>query len=118
MRTKVLFRETQGELTRAIDRKFGSFSGFQDQFTKAALSVFGSGWAWLSMNEKHELNIETMPNQKSPRMSGRIPLLGIDVWEHAYYLKYQNKRADYVSAFYKVVAWDFVGEQFQQGVKI
>jgi len=88
-----------GELARSIDAKFGSFANFQDQFTKAALSVFGSGWAWLSLNEKRELNIETTPNQDSPWMSGRSPLLGIDVWEHAYYLKYQNRRADYVNAF-------------------
>jgi Fe-Mn family superoxide dismutase len=101
-----------GEVAKAIDTKFGSFASFQEQFTKAALGVFGSGWAWLSLDSKHQLNIETTPNQENPRMSGRIPLLGIDVWEHAYYLKYQNRRADYIKAFYKVISWEFVAEQF------
>jgi superoxide dismutase, Fe-Mn family len=102
-----------GELAKAIDTKFGSFSSFQDQFTKAALSVFGSGWAWLSLDDKRQLSIETSPNQDSPWMTGRKPLLGIDVWEHAYYLKYQNVRADYVAAFYKVISWDAVSDRFQ-----
>jgi len=106
-----------GELARTIDAKFGSFANFQDQFTKAALSVFGSGWAWLSLNEKRELNIETTPNQDSPWMNGRRVLLGIDVWEHAYYLKYQNRRADYVNAFYKVISWNAVAENFRQAGK-
>jgi superoxide dismutase, Fe-Mn family len=106
-----------GELARSIGAKFGSFANFQDQFTKAALSVFGSGWSWLSVNEKRELNIETTPNQDSPWMSGRSVLLGIDVWEHAYYLKYQNRRADYVNAFYKVISWNAVAENFRQAGK-
>jgi len=106
-----------GELARSIDAKFGSFASFQDQFTKAALSVFGSGWVWLSLNEKRELNIETTANQDSPWMNGRPALLGIDVWEHAYYLKYQNRRADYVNAFYKVISWNAVAESFRQAGK-
>lgn len=106
----------QGDLARAIESKFGGFPGFQDQFTKAVLSVFGSGWAWLSLNDKHELAIETTPNQDSPWTAGRIPLLGIDVWEHAYYLKYKNIRADYISAFQRVVSWDAVSERFHSAV--
>ena len=102
----------QGELAQAIDTKFGSFPGCQDQLTKAALSVFGSGWAWLSSDDKGGISIETTPNQDSPWMAGRTPLLGIDVWEHAYYLKYKNVRADYVAAFYKVISWDAVSERF------
>ena len=102
-----------GEVAKAIDTKFGSFASFQDQFTKAALGVFGSGWAWLSLDKSGELKIETTPNQENPRMYGRVPVLGIDVWEHAYYLKHQNRRADYINAFYKVIAWDFVAEQYR-----
>jgi superoxide dismutase, Fe-Mn family len=105
--------EPKAEVARAIDQKFGGFGAFQDQFTKAALGVFGSGWTWLSLDKNRELNIETTSNQENPRMYGRVPVLGIDVWEHAYYLKYQNRRADYLSAFYKVIAWDFVAEQFR-----
>lgn len=108
--------QPKGELAGAIDRKFGSFSGFQEQFTKAALSVFGSGWAWLSLDGKKELFIETTPNQDSPWMAGRVPVFGIDVWEHAYYLKYQNLRADYVAAFYRVTSWDTANEHFHRGL--
>jgi Fe-Mn family superoxide dismutase len=105
--------QPKGELARAIEKKFGSFAAFQEQFSKAALSVFGSGWAWLSMDSTHQLAIETTPNQDSPWMAGRTPILGIDVWEHAYYLKYQNVRADYIAAFYKVISWDAVSDRFQ-----
>lgn len=104
--------EPKGGLAKAIDAEFGKFASFQEQFTKAALSVFGSGWVWLSMDDKRQLSIETTPNQDSPWMTGRTPILGIDVWEHAYYLKYQNVRADYISAFYKVISWDAVSECF------
>lgn len=115
MRKKAASRPS-GELAKAIDGKFGSFPSFQEQFTKAALSVFGSGWAWLSVDDKHQLAIEASPNQDSPWMTGRKPILGIDVWEHAYYLKYQNVRADYVAAFYKVVSWDSANERFQKAI--
>jgi len=108
----------KAELARAIDAKFGNLAAFQELFTKAALSVFGSGWAWLSLDSKHELGIETTPNQDSPWMSGRAPILGIDVWEHAYYLKYQNLRADYIAAFLKVISWDFAADNFQRARKI
>lgn len=100
-----------GELAKAIDAKFGSFDKFQVEFSKAATTQFGSGWAWLSLDGK-ELRVEQTANQDSPLSQGRTPLLGLDVWEHAYYLKYQNKRADYITAFYKVINWDFVSARF------
>jgi Fe-Mn family superoxide dismutase len=100
-----------GPLMEALVKKFGTFDGFKAEFTKAALSVFGSGWAWLSLDRSGDVTIEITPNQDSPYMAGRIPLLGIDVWEHAYYLKYQNKRADYVAAFFNVIHWDFVASR-------
>jgi superoxide dismutase, Fe-Mn family len=102
-----------GELAKAVDQKFGSLEGFKAEFTKAALGQFGSGWAWLVLDGK-ELKVEATPNQDSPLAQGRIPLLGIDVWEHAYYLKYQNRRADYAAAFFNVINWDFAAEQYRQ----
>jgi superoxide dismutase, Fe-Mn family len=104
----------QGELAKALDKKFGSFSNFQQEFTKAATGVFGSGWAWLTLDSNKELRIEPTPNQDNPFSVGRTPLFGIDVWEHAYYLKYQNKRPDYIAAFYNVINWDFVAERHQK----
>ncbi len=103
--------EPKGELARAIEKRFGSFSAFKDEFTKAALGVFGSGWAWLT-TDTSELRIESTPNQDTPLSVGRLPLLGLDVWEHAYYLKYQNRRADYVAAWWNVINWDFVAERY------
>jgi superoxide dismutase, Fe-Mn family len=103
----------RGELAAAIERRFGSFDGFRERLSSAAGSVFGSGWAWLTLQNR-ELNIETTPNQDNPIGQGSIPLLGIDVWEHAYYLKYQNRRAEYVSAWFNVINWDFVAEQYQK----
>jgi Fe-Mn family superoxide dismutase len=102
-----------GELSKAIDKRFGSFKAFQDEFTKAALGQFGSGWAWLVMQNK-ELRIEPTPNQDSPVSQGASPLLCLDVWEHAYYLKYQNRRADYIAAWFNVVNWDYVTEIFRK----
>jgi Fe-Mn family superoxide dismutase len=96
-----------GELAKAIDGRFGSFSAFQDKLTAAATGVFGSGWAWL-VNTGTTLEIETTPNQDSPLALGHKPVLGIDVWEHAYYLKYKNKRPDYVKAYFSAVNWDAV----------
>jgi Fe-Mn family superoxide dismutase len=101
-----------GELAKAIDSSLGSFSAFQDKLTAAALSVFGSGWAWLAKLPGGALTIETTPNQDSPLTHGHKPVLAIDVWEHAYYLKYQNRRAEYVKAYFQVVHWDFVSAQF------
>ncbi len=102
----------KAELATAMDKKFTSYSSFQTTFTKAALSVFGSGWAWVVMDQDHDLRIITLPNQDSPLSQGLQPLFGIDVWEHAYYLKYQNRRPEYVAAFYNVVNWDFVTERY------
>ncbi|MBN2505828.1 MAG: superoxide dismutase [Verrucomicrobia bacterium] len=100
----------RGELAAAMDRAFGAFEAFQAAFTRAALGQFGSGWAWLTF-ARGKLAIEATPNQDSPLSEGRVPLLGVDVWEHAYYLKYQNRRADYVAAWFHVVDWDFVAER-------
>jgi Fe-Mn family superoxide dismutase len=103
--------EPRGELAAAIAKRFGSFGAFKDEFTKTALGQFGSGWAWLSW-EAGALRVEGTPNQDCPLSQGRTPLLGIDVWEHAYYLKYQNRRADYIAAWFNVVNWHFVAERF------
>lgn len=107
-----------GELAKAIDAKFGSLPAFEDKLTAAAMSVFGSGWAWLVRSSDGTLAIETTPNQDSPLALGHKPVLGIDVWEHAYYLKYQNKRVDYVKAFFQVINWDYVSGQFVQKDKV
>ena len=106
-----------GDLTAALDKQFGSYTQFQDQFTKAALGQFGSGWAWLSLAPDGTLKVESTANQDSPLMLGRTPLLGIDVWEHAYYLKYQNRRPEYVAAWYNTINWDFVNDRFAQAKK-
>jgi Fe-Mn family superoxide dismutase len=103
--------EPSGDLAKAINSGFGSFSTFKDNFSKAALGQFGSGWAWLVF-DGGALKIEPTPNQDTPLSTGKTQLLGLDVWEHAYYLKYQNKRADYVAAWFNVVNWDFVAERY------
>jgi superoxide dismutase, Fe-Mn family len=103
--------EPSGDLAKAIDAGFGSFGTFKDNFSKAALGQFGSGWAWLVVDGS-ALKIEPTPNQDTPLSSGKTPLLGLDVWEHAYYLKYQNKRADYITAWWNVVNWDFVADRY------
>jgi superoxide dismutase, Fe-Mn family len=100
-----------GELAKAIDRKWGSFDAFKAEFAKAATTLFGSGWAWLSLDGK-ELLIEQAGNQDNPLAQGRTPILGLDVWEHAYYLKYQNRRPEYITAFYNVINWDAVSERY------
>jgi superoxide dismutase, Fe-Mn family len=104
----------KGELAKSIDKHFGSFDAFKDQWTKTALGVFGSGWAWLVLDDSKKLSIEPSANQDSPISHGKKPLLGIDVWEHAYYLKYQNRRPEYVSAFFNVINWDFVSDRYQK----
>jgi Fe-Mn family superoxide dismutase len=101
--------EPRGELGAAVARTFGSFAAFKTQFADAAMKRFGSGWAWLAV-KGGRLEISSTANQDSPLMEGAIPILGLDVWEHAYYLHYQNRRADYVAAFWKVVQWDRVAE--------
>jgi Fe-Mn family superoxide dismutase len=100
-----------GDLAAAIDSTFGSFDNFKQKFTETATNRFGSGWAWLSL-DKGKLIIEATANQDSPIMEGRTPLLGIDVWEHAYYLNYQNRRPDYITAFYNVIDWAAVNKRF------
>jgi len=105
--------EPSGDLAAAIRSAFGGFNQFREQFTKAALGRFGSGWAWLSVDHG-KLIIESTPNQDSPLMEGRIPILGLDVWEHAYYLKYQNRRNEYVAAWWNVVNWDEVARRFAE----
>ena len=100
-----------GDLASAIDSTFGSFDAFKEKFAAAAATRFGSGWAWLSVDGGN-LVVESTPNQDSPLMEGRTPILGLDVWEHAYYLNYQNRRPDYVSAFWDVVDWDEVANRY------
>ncbi len=100
-----------GELADAINRKFGSFDNFKEEFAKAATTRFGSGWAWLAVNNG-ELEVTSTPNQDSPLMEGKTPILGLDVWEHAYYLNYQNRRPDYISSFWNIVNWDEVSKRY------
>jgi len=100
--------EPGGELSEALTQKYGSFQGFVDEFTTKSLSVFGSGWCWL----QPDMEIITTPNQDTPMLRGKeAPILGLDVWEHAYYLDYKNKRDDYVKAWWNVVNWDYVSER-------
>jgi Fe-Mn family superoxide dismutase len=107
-------RQPEGKLADAIKAAFSSFDSFKDQFTKAGLGRFGSGWAWL-VRKGDGLAIESTPNQDNPLMEGRFPIMGCDVWEHAYYLKYQNRRADYLAAWWNVVNWTVVGQRFERG---
>jgi Fe-Mn family superoxide dismutase len=100
-----------GAIADAINEAFGSYENFKAEFTKAATTRFGSGWAWLVVNNG-KLEITSTPNQDSPLMEGKTPILGLDVWEHAYYLKYQNKRPDYINAFYNIINWDEVNKRF------
>ena len=105
-----------GELAKAIEKTFTSLDKFHEDFAAAAMKVFGSGWAWLVLREG-KLAIEGLPNQDSPLSTGAKPILGLDVWEHAYYLKYQNRRADYVKAFQSVVNWEAVSARYAQAAK-
>jgi len=101
-----------GALADAINAKFGSFDGFKSAFADAAKGRFGSGWAWLVVDGSGNLEVTSTPNQDSPLMEGKTPILGLDVWEHAYYLNYQNRRPDYIDAFWNVVDWDAVGARY------
>jgi superoxide dismutase, Fe-Mn family len=105
--------EPSGELAEAINRDLGGLEVFRQAFTQAALSRFGSGWAWLVVDEEGRLRVESSANQDSPLMQGHVPILGLDVWEHAYYLKYQNKRPDYIAAFYQVIDWHEVARRYR-----
>jgi Superoxide dismutase len=108
--------EPSGKLAEAINAEFGSFEKFKETFSAAAAGRFGSGWAWLSL-DNGKLVVHSTPNQDSPIMEGKTPLLGLDVWEHAYYLKYQNKRPDYIAAFWNVVNWAEVEKRYEEAVK-
>ena len=105
-----------GDLAAAITAACGSFDQFKEQFAKAGATRFGSGWAWLSASGG-KLSVESTPNQDSPLMEGRTPVLGLDVWEHAYYLNYQNRRPDYIAAFWNVVNWNEVARRFAEATK-
>ena len=106
-----------GALADAIKADLTSFDAFKEAFTKAAIGRFGSGWAWLSVDKNKKLVVESTPNQDSPLMHGHTPILGCDVWEHAYYLKYQNRRPDYVAAFFNVINWPAVAERWAAAKK-
>jgi superoxide dismutase, Fe-Mn family len=106
-----------GELAKDIDKHFGGFDHFRDELSKAALNRFGSGWAWLTLDTEGNLVVETTANQDSPLMHGHAPVLGIDVWEHAYYLRYQNRRADYIKAFFNVIDWNAVTLRYLEAME-
>jgi len=106
-----------GELASAIDSQIGGFDKFKQEFSNAAATRFGSGWAWLSVDSSKKLQISSTPNQDSPLSDGSTPILGIDVWEHAYYLKYQNLRPKYIEAFFNVIHWDEVARRYAEATK-
>lgn len=105
------------QIAEAIDRDIGGFENFKEAFTKAALTRFGSGWAWLSVTPEKKVIVESSANQDSPLMNGNIPVLALDVWEHAYYLKYQNRRPEYIAAFYNVVNWEEVNRRYLEAIQ-
>lgn len=109
--------EVNGLLGEAITAKFGSFDFFKESFAKAAATRFGSGWAWLVVNNNNELEVLSTANQDTPVSDGFKPVLALDVWEHAYYLKYQNRRPDYVVSFWNVVNWDYVNKLYEEALK-
>ncbi|WP_312086449.1 superoxide dismutase [Acinetobacter variabilis] len=108
----------QGEIAQAIGKELSGFEAFKEAFTKAALTRFGSGWAWLSVAPDQTIIIESSANQDSPLMHGNTPILGLDVWEHAYYLKYQNRRPEYIAAFFNVVNWKEVNRRYLEALSI
>jgi len=109
--------QPEGQVAKAIDQQLGGYEAFKEAFTKAALTRFGSGWAWLSVTPQKTLVVESSGNQDSPLMHGNTPILGLDVWEHAYYLKYQNRRPEYIGAFYNVVDWTEVERRYLDALK-
>jgi len=108
--------EPTGKLGEKITAAFGSFDSFKEKFATAATTRFGSGWAWLSLADDGSIRVESTPNQDTPLMEGRTPIVGLDVWEHAYYLNYQNRRPDYVAAFWNVIDWDAANERYTSAV--
>jgi Fe-Mn family superoxide dismutase len=106
-------KKPSSTLDNELTATFGNFDGFVEKFSQAGLTRFGSGWAWLVVDKTKKLTIYSTPNQDSPVMEGLTPLLGLDVWEHAYYLNYQNRRADYIKAFWSIVNWDYIGELYK-----
>jgi Fe-Mn family superoxide dismutase len=104
--------EPQGKLADAINAELGGFAKFKEAFTNAAITRFGSGWAWLTVDKGGKLVVESTPNQDNPWMDGKTPVLGVDVWEHAYYLKYQNRRPEYLEHFWSVIDWKAVGDRY------
>lgn len=106
-----------GAVAEAIDRELGGVDKFKEDFTKAATTRFGSGWAWLVVGKDGKLAVTSTPNQDNPLSEGLTPILGLDVWEHAYYLKYQNKRPDYISAFWNIINWDEVNKRYESAAK-
>lgn len=106
-------KEPGGALAKMISDTFGSYNAFVEKFNQAALTRFGSGWAWLGMDPQGKLQVVSTANQDSPFMDGNTPILGLDVWEHAYYLNYQNRRGDYIKAFWPLVNWDAVADNFK-----
>jgi superoxide dismutase, Fe-Mn family len=110
-------KEPQGALADAMTKTFGGYAAFKEAFAKACTTRFGSGWGWLALKKDKGLEIYSTANQDSPVMEGKIPLLGCDVWEHAYYLKYQNRRPDYVTAWWSVVNWTEVGKRYEKAMK-
>lgn len=107
--------EPEGELRKEIEKTFGSFNDFKELFNKTAVSRFGSGWGWLSLNKGGILEIHSTPNQDPPILEGLVPVMGVDVWEHAYYLKYQNRRVEYVESWWNVVNWEKIEERYAKG---
>lgn len=103
-----------GDLAKEMEAEFGSFDSFKDKFSTTAASQFGSGWGWLCVDKSGDLKVLSTPNQDSPLMDGLTPILGVDVWEHAYYLNYQNRRPDYLKAFWNVVNWDQVAKYYEE----
>lgn len=107
--------QPSGKLAQAIEKDLSGFESFKSEFSKAAANRFGSGWAWLSVNQG-KLQIESTANQDSPLMEGRTPILGLDVWEHAYYLNYQNRRPDYIAAFFNIINWEEVARRYEAAI--
>ena len=109
--------QPSGKLADAIESQLAGFENFKKEFSAAAATRFGSGWAWLSVDKGKKLIVESTPNQDNPLTHGNTPILGLDVWEHAYYLLYQNRRPDYVANFYNVIDWDAVGKRYEAATK-